>query len=164
MAALSGTTIGDAILAALNLRYDGGEWPTWCRAAAGVLLPYISQPVVADLTVNAEAADVITVDIALKNTQGTAVAAAHTVLATLYDADMDVASVGAFHLGESGDGTEITTTDRPVLLLTTSAAGAAQLEVTDVAGASGATKYLIVEVLSDGNTLGGKSTATITFD
>lgn len=164
MAALSGTTIGDAVLTATPMEYKGGRWTARFRAAVGALLAYMTQPVVPTLAVAAEAANVIDVTVTLKNTQGTAVAAAHTCIAYLYDADMDLVDPAAFTLAETGDGAEVSTTARHTLIFTTSAAGVATLSVTDVGGASGATKRLVVKVISDGNTLGGETYSAVTFD
>lgn len=66
-----------------------------------------------------------------------------------------------FHLAETGAGTAVTGTTRATLLVTTSAAGAATIAVTDVAGASGATVYLKVEPL---NKPGYPAYAVVTFD
>jgi len=88
------------------------------------------------LTVGTEAANVIAVTVAAPKAE------AVQYLAEVFEADMLHALVGAFTMAETGDGAEVSTTAKPSLLFTCSAAGAATLSVTDVAGASGKTVYL----------------------
>lgn len=111
------------------------------------------------LTVGAEAANVIAVTVA-------GPASASQYMATLYDANMLLALVGAFTMAETGDGAEASVTAKPRLVFTTSAAGAATLSVTDVAGASGATLILEVKPVSAsaGVSGGGSALVTLTFD
>jgi len=111
------------------------------------------------LTVGAEAANVIGVTVA-------GPAAASQYMATLYDANMLLALVGAFTMAETGDGAEASVTGKPRLVFTTSAAGAATLSITDVAGASGATLILEVKPVSGsaGVSGGGSALVTLTFD
>ena len=113
------------------------------------------------ITVNAEAADVITVDLALVDQAGDAIAEARDFLAEVLDVNAELALVGAFTLDETGAGAEVTASTRPALIITTSAGGLAQLSVTDVAGASGLTVYVKITPMD----LRGAPTLTaITFD
>lgn len=107
------------------------------------------------ITVNAEAADDITVDLVSSH------ASADEYEARLYDATMLETLAAAFTLAESGAGAEVSTTAQGALLFTLSAAGAAQITVHDVAGASGLTKYLLIKPIGH---LGPIQRATITFD
>jgi hypothetical protein len=111
------------------------------------------------LTAAAESSDVIAVTVA-----GPAHAAQY--VATLYDADMLLSLVGAFTMAETGAGAEVSTTAKPRLLFTTSAAGAATLSVTDVATGSGATVYLEVRpaCASAGLGAGQAAVVALTFD
>lgn len=117
--------------------------------------------VVADLTVNAESTNVITVDVVAKDLDGNVIDEVTEFEAVLFGANGIEALAAAFHLGESGAGTEISTTDNARLFFTTDANGSAQLEVTDVAGASGATVHL---VLTPVGRAGFPVRAAVTFD
>jgi len=112
------------------------------------------------LTPGAEVADVIPVAVA-------GLAAARQYLAeALDDTTMEV-STAAFTIAETGDGAEVSPTARGRLVFTTSAAGAAELSVTDVAGASGKTVYLVVRPLHDSAddlSLAAPAVVAITFD
>lgn len=111
------------------------------------------------LTGSAEAADVIAVAVsgASPSTQ---------YIATVYDAAMLQGLVGAWTLAETGAGAEISTTAKPSLLFSTSSTGAAEVSVTDVAGASGLTVYLEVRPAPDLGALPGRGAALVemTFD
>ena len=111
------------------------------------------------LTAGAEAANVIAVTVA-------GPAAASQYVATVYDAAMLLGVATAWTMAETGDGAEVSTTAKPRLLFTTSAAGAATLSVTDVAGASGLTVYLEVRPVaaSAGISGGGAAIIALTFD
>lgn len=113
------------------------------------------EPQVLTLTVGTEAADVIAVTV-----QGS-VAHASTVHFHLRTNDMLDALVGAWTMAETGAGAEVSTTAKPSLLVTLSAAGAATVSVTDVGGGSGVSVYLFATVV---NEAGVPAMATLTFD
>jgi len=117
----------------------------------------LSKPVT--LTVGVEAADVIAVDIA-----GPAHSAQY--LATVVDANGAAVASSAFHLAETGAGAEVSNTAQPSLFFTTSVDGYAEISVTDVVGASGATCYLSITPASvpAGAKAGPAATLSITFD
>lgn len=99
-----------------------------------------------DITVNAEASNAITVDLQVVERDGEeAVSSAKTYLAELVDANLDPTTPGSGQdIAETGDGTEVSATAQDKLLFTTSAAGAAQLTVTDQSAALAATLYLLL--------------------
>lgn len=128
--------------------------------AAALMAPLIF----ADDTVQVEDANVILVDLQMTDLAGNAVAAAVTCRAEILDANGELEVDTAFHLGKGASGTELSTTDKPALLFTTTAAGVAQLEVTDVVGASGATKLIRIIPIGAGVYVGSESLVSVTFD
>ena len=141
--------------------YSGGANKGWVKERFLRQARYMPQ-----LSVNAESANVITVDIAMTTFQEALndhVVADEVVAleCVLFDDNGIEALAAAFHLGEAGAGTEVSTTDQARLFVQTSAAGVAQLEVTDVVGASGATVHLVVRPL---NQPGFPGYAAVTFD
>ncbi len=93
-------------------------------------------------TVGAESTNVIAV------TFSSPVASVEQYLAELHeDATGILAVAAAFTMAETGAGAEVSTTAKPRLIFTTSAAGAATLSVTDVATGSGKKLWLKVEPL-----------------
>lgn len=170
MAALTKTIVGTAINTSLlsgapNFR-GGGDWPANLEALADGLLPYLAKQRIAALTAEAEAADVIGVQVQIKDALGNDIEEATGLLVEVNDTNM-VPDATAFHAG-AGAGvagvTENSTTDRARLLLTTNNEGAAEVDVTDVAGASGATVHVVVWVISDGNVIGTPTSLTLAFD
>ena len=118
------------------------------------------------LTVGAESANVIPVTISMTTFQEALndyVVADEAIAleCVLYAANGIESLAAAHHLGESGAGTEISSTDQARLIITTSAGGAATLEVTDVVGGSAATLYLKIQPL---NVPGFPAYTAITFD
>lgn len=108
------------------------------------------------LSAGTETANVIPVTVQVVNTGGTSLSDSVRCIATVVGE-----AAAAFTLAETGDGAEVSITARPGLVFTTSAAGAATISVTDVAGASGATVTLAVQVVDE---LGLTSTVEVTFD
>lgn len=161
---------GDQIVAIWD---DSGED---AAAAAGDLIPvfvtlhrYAAGTVAADfrrpsLSIAAEAADVIKLSVQIVNLAAANVAAAHTIHVRLYAADMIESLAAAFTLTDGGAGAVVSTTANAGLLYTTTAAGLAEIDVTDVAGGSGATIYAEVLVESAGNYVGLANFIAITFD
>ncbi len=92
------------------------------------------------LTPGAEAANVIAVTFA------SPVASAEQYVAVVYDTNTET-NGAAFRLAETGVGAEVSTTAKARLVFTSDASGAATISVTDVAGASSATVYLVIEPL-----------------
>jgi hypothetical protein len=78
------------------------------------------------------------------------VASAEAFIAEVYDANTEV-NDAAFTLAETGDGAEVSTTAKARLIFTTSAAGAATISITDVAGGSGTTVYLSIRRIFTSN-------------
>lgn len=120
------------------------------------------------VTVQAEAANVIALDLQIKDFGGDNVSEIVGLHCELFDSSMLEALVGAFTAAETGAGAEDTTTGRPGIIITTDANGAAQLSVTDVAGGSGAVIVVKITPLERaGSTevkLGVPTTVSITFD
>lgn len=112
-------------------------------------------------TANAEAADVITVDVQVKDQEGANQAAIITCKAQVLDVNAELTAVGVMTMAETGAGAEVTATARPALMFTTDTNGVAQLSVTDVAGGSGLTVYLQIEALGG---VGQPTVQALTFD
>lgn len=85
-----------------------------------------------DLTVQDADNDAVVIDVQLVEQDGSPLAEAVDILATVYEGTMVPATVGEFTLAETGAGSEITTTGNPSLVFRTDATGAAQITVTDV--------------------------------
>ena len=97
-------------------------------------------------TAGAEAVDVIKVAIQLQEADSsTSKSQARTLTCSLVDAAMEPSAAAAFTQAETGAGSEVSTTAKARLQILTSAAGVAEVSVTDVAGGSGATIYMLVE-------------------
>tara|TARA_R100000329_G_scaffold117445_1_gene96667 strand:+ start:83 stop:490 length:408 start_codon:yes stop_codon:yes gene_type:complete len=96
------------------------------------------------VTVGAESTNVIPV------TFSSGHASAEAFIAEVYDANTEV-NDAAFRLAETGDGAEVSTTAKARLIFTTSAAGAATISITDVAGGSGTTVYLSIRRIFTSN-------------
>ena len=111
------------------------------------------------LTAAAESSDTIAVTMA-----GPAVAAAYR--ATVVLAATGLPDATKYTVAETGAGTEISTTGQASLLFATSAAGAAELTVTDVLGGSNASVFLLVEpVATSAGARGGAAThVELAFD
>jgi hypothetical protein len=92
------------------------------------------------LTPGAEAGDVIAVAFA------SPVASVEQYIAEILDANTEV-NDAAFSVAETGVGAEVSPTGKARLIFTTDAAGAAELSVTDVVGASASTVYVTVRPL-----------------
>ncbi len=111
-------------------------------------------------TAGAEAANAIPVDLQLVDADGKALKSSRRLLCQALDADMEPAAAAALTLAETGDGDEVSTSARAGLLITTSAAGKAQVTMTDVSGTLAATVYLKVSPV-DG--LGAPALVPLTF-
>jgi hypothetical protein len=106
-----------------------------------------------NLTVAAEAANAIAVSIEMTTFQEAlneyVVADEQVILEIqLLDADGLQAVVGDYTMAETGAGLEISNTAQPRLIIATSAAGVAQVTVTDVSGTSTDNLHMIVRPLN----------------
>jgi hypothetical protein len=115
----------------------------------------------ASLTAAAEAGNVRTVAIQVKDFTGTNVAAAVRFHCQLFDANMLAAVTASWRLAETGAGSEVTATAKASLIIQTDANGAATVSVTDVGGASNTTVYLKVSPLL---AFGRDEYVALTFD
>ena len=111
------------------------------------------------LTAAAESSDTIAVTMA-----GPAVAAAYR--ATVVTNATGLPDATKYTLAETGAGTEISATAQASLLFATSAAGAAEITVTDVLGASNTNVFLLIEPMSTqaGTQAGVAAHIELTFD
>lgn len=126
-----------------------------------VVEPLMTGLVYAALTAAAEAGNARAVTIQMKDFNDDNVEEAITLQCQLFDAAMLESVTADFRLAETGAGAPASTTSKPTVLITTSAAGAATLTVTDVQGASGATVNLIVTPL---NKFGRPQHLSLAFD
>lgn len=105
------------------------------------------------LTAGAESTDVIAVTVAgLEST---------TYQCELIDQDAILLADTAYTVAESGDGTPITDNTEARLLFSTSAGGAATLDVTDVSGGTDTSIYMVCAPLG---AVGEAEYVTLTFD
>ncbi len=100
------------------------------------------------MTVAAESSDVIAVTCQVVDSAGVAVAEARSFLFEVLGADMLQTLVGAFTLAAT-TGTEVSTTAKPRILVTATAAGLIVLDVEDIAKASGLTVRLSAQQHED---------------
>ena len=115
----------------------------------------------ASLTAAAEAANVRTVAVQVKDFLGANVEAACKFHCELFDVNMLPAVTASWRLSETGAGTEVSTTAKASMIIQTGVAGTATLSVTDVAGASNTTVYLKVSPL---NSFGRDEYVALVFD
>lgn len=118
-------------------------------------------PVIPDFTLASESGNAISVAIQMVDPDGNAVARAVDLLCVIRKSDGLVALVGEFTLAETGDGTAVSTTAKPSLIVTTDAEGQCTLAVTDISGSYTALAFLEVTPL---NTLGTPGLATLDFN
>lgn len=117
-------------------------------------------PVIPDFTGAAESGNAISVLIQLKDPDGNAVARQVVLLCKVLKSDGLQATSSEFRLSETGDGSEVSTTAKPTLLVRTDAEGQCTVAVTDQAGSYTGKAYLVVEPLS---TFGSSSAVELTF-
>lgn len=118
-------------------------------------------PVIPDFTLASESGNAISVVIQLVDPDGNNVARATDLLCVLRKSDGIIATTAEFTLAETGDGTEVSTTAKASLIVTTDAEGQCTIAVTDVSGAYTALAFLEVTPL---NTLGSPGLATLDFN
>lgn len=112
------------------------------------------------LTANAEASNAIAVDIAVADLDGAAVTSAVILECYILDADGIEAVAADWTLAETGAGSEISNTAQSRLLIQTSAAGLAQVTVSDVSTAYAGDVYLVVKPIA---VLGATEVEVLTF-
>jgi len=98
--------------------------------------------------VAAEAANVIEVGINVNDAAGEPVSQVWTGIVRLYDGDMDGPNPASQFEIDATTGTAITAGTKNAMIITSNADGDIAVDVTDVAGASGSTIYLVAEVIS----------------
>ncbi len=124
----------------------------------------VFKPLEIALTVNAEIADNITIDVQVNDADGVAVTEAVLLRVRVFDDTNFVTLSTNFDLSETGAGAEHIGTGTGDLTIVTSSAGVAQITANDALGASSATVYLLFN--DNGNSAGipiGVKQA-ITFD
>lgn len=109
-----------------------------------------------DLSAAAEDTDVIAVTATLTDLYGNTITNADQ-----WKAEVVGEAAAAYTIAETGAGDETSITARPGLVFTFSANGVAELSVTDVSGASGAS---VVLLLTPTDTFGKPASITLTFD
>jgi hypothetical protein len=115
-----------------------------------------------DIEVGAEAANVIEANVFLVDAAGNDIARQWTGLFRLYDGDMADPNPATEFEMDVTTGTGVTAGTKAAMLIQSNASGEATIDITDVAGASGATIYLVVQVVSGANAATAYS--AITFD
>lgn len=125
-----------------------------------------TQMVTFTLTAAAEVADVIAVTVNLVDLAGVAVSRAQRFMVQAFKADMTLASSAEITLAETGTGSEVSTTAKPVLVAATDASGDAVISVTDVAGGSGLALFLVFTPVQASGTYtpGTPVMVAVTFD
>lgn len=109
-------------------------------------LSLTTEPVLFSLSIGAEAADVIRLSLQAKDRGGNLLSEVVRAHVRLYDAAMIESLAAAFTLSEVANSGTVQTTDAQAsVLVDTELTGLAELDVTDVVGASGATIHCLVE-------------------
>ena len=115
-----------------------------------------------DLEVGAEAANVIEANVFLVDAAGNDIARQWTGLFRLYDGDLADPNPATEFEMDVTTGTGVTAGTKAAMLIQSNASGEATIDITDVAGASGETIYLVVQVVDGANAATAYS--AITFD
>jgi len=115
-----------------------------------------------DLEVGAEAADVIPVDVFLVDAAGNDMNRQWVGLFQLYDGDLAHPNPATEFEMDVTTGTGITAGTKSGMMIQSDANGQVSLDVTDVAGGSGATIYIVAQVISGANA--ATASDPITFD
>jgi len=125
-------------------------------------LSLTTEPVLFDLSIGAEAADVIRLSLTAKDRGGNTLTEVVKAHVRLYDNNMIEALAAAFTLSAVASQGDLTTADdQASVIYSTELTGLAALDVTDVVGASGATIHCLVEPL---DREGPTQYIAITFD
>lgn len=109
----------------------------------------------------AESSDVIEATVSITDSEGNAVAQAYEAELQLLDGSGDATNPGTAFEMDVTTGTGITAGTQDSMLITSSAAGVLVVDITDVAGASGATVQLLARPL---NINAAPIRAAVTFD
>ena len=117
-------------------------------------------PVIPDFTAVAETGNAISVMIQLVDPDGNDVAREVELLCEVRKSDGLIATASEFRLSETGDGTAVSTTAKPSMIVTTSAEGTCTLAVLDQSGTYNTTAYLVITPL---NTLGSPGIVALTY-
>lgn len=112
--------------------------------------------------VAAEAADVIEVAINVNDAAGEPVSQSWTGIVRLYDGDMDGPNPATEFEIDATTGTAVTAGTKNAMIITSNADGDIVVDVTDVATGSGATIYIVAEVISGVHAASAYS--AVTFD
>lgn len=118
-------------------------------------------PVMPDFTSATESGNAISVAIQMVDPDGNSVAREVDLLCVIRKSDGIIAQSSEFTLAETGDGTGVSTTAKPSLIVTTDSEGQCTIAVTDVSGSYTADAYLEVTPL---NTLGSPGLVTLDFN
>lgn len=115
-----------------------------------------------DISPQAEAANVISVEINVNDAEGDPVSVSWSALVQLVDGNGDATNPATAFEFDATTGTMVTAATQDSGIVTSDASGDIVLDVTDVAGASGATIYCIVQPVGGVNARPAYS--AITFD
>ena len=115
-----------------------------------------------DIEVGAEAANVIEANVFLVDAAGNDIARQWTGYFRLYDDDLGDPNPATQFEMDVTTGTGITNGTKSAMIIQSNAAGEVTIDVTDVAGASGSTIYLVAQVIDGANA--ATSYSAITFD
>ena len=118
------------------------------------------RPVIPDCTAASESGNTISVVIQCMDPDGLPVSRVVDLLVEVLKSDAKLATSSEFTLAETGAGAAVSTTAKPSLIVTTSAAGLCTIAVHDVVGSYTGPAYLIVTPL---NTLGSPGVFAVTF-
>jgi|GEM_PF-3076720 hypothetical protein len=113
------------------------------------------------ISVAAEAANVIAATVSIVDAAGNEVSEQFAAKLSLVDGNADATNPGSAFEMDVTTGTGITAGTQDSMLITSTAAGSIVIDITDVAGASGATVYLIAEPI---NINAAPAYSAVTFD
>lgn len=144
------------------------------QAESGVYFVNIFDPVAANdngkasviraaISAGAEASDVIELTVQLEDEDGDSVAEALSFIIEIYENTMIEAVAAAFTLAATS-GVEVSATANARAIITTTAAGLAVIDLTDIATGSGKTMHVVVRPLASGVRAGDESRLAVTFD
>lgn len=100
------------------------------------------------ISVGAESSDVIAVTLGLEDSEGNSVSQSWTAEVRVLDGNGDATNPGTAFEIDVTTGTGVTAGTQDSMIITSNAAGAIVVDLTDVAGASGATVYLVAQPLN----------------
>ena len=115
-----------------------------------------------DIEVGTESSDVIEVEVFLVDAAGNDFASQWTGYLRLYDDDLGDPNPATQFEMDVTTGTGITNGTKSAMIIQSDAAGQVTIDVTDVAGGSGSTIYLVAQIINGANAATAYS--AITFD